>query len=182
MGILSKYTENLLKNFVLLKEDDWVKWIAQLNEWRDDCDKFNGCYFVVKQMPMYPQHLRCKCLLLKIAKPIPNLTAIASVDIRKFTDYVFSDNYIDGKKQLFEGWGYTISDSAYLQQMYIEQALKKYCDGEYLFKGTGGYYPRMEIHIEILNKNDEIVKIKTGWAIMPNGEIKLTTPFTGFLE
>ena len=66
--------------------------------------------------------------------------------------------------------------------MYIEQALKKYCDGEYLFKGTGGYYPRMEIHIEILNKNDEIVKIKTGWAIMPNGEIKLTTPFTGFLE
>ena len=40
MGLLNEIAERLLKNFLSLKEDD--------------CDKFNGCYFIVKQMPKYP--------------------------------------------------------------------------------------------------------------------------------
>ena len=110
MGILNKLTEKLLKNFLLLKKDDWIKWIAQPNDWQDDCDKFNGCFFIVKQMPKYPQHTNCQCSLEKIAQPIPNVTAKATVDVRKFTDYVFSDKYNDGKKELFETLGYTIMD------------------------------------------------------------------------
>ena len=182
MGILNKLTEKLLKNFLLLKKDDWIKWIAQPNDWQDDCDKFNGCFFIVKQMPKYPQHTNCQCSLEKITQPIPNVTAKATVDVRKFTDYVFSDKYNDGKKELFETLGYTIKDSSYLQQLFITQALQKYCNGEYIFKGTNNYSVRLEIIIDINTPQKGLLHIKTGWVLLPNGEIKLSTPFTGFFN
>ena len=47
-----------------------------------------------------------------------------------------------GKKELFESWGYTIEDSEYLQQLYVSQAIQKYCDGEYFYKGVE-YYARI---------------------------------------
>ena len=43
MGLLNEIAEKLLKNFLSLKEDDWIEWIAQPNDWQDDCDKFDGC-------------------------------------------------------------------------------------------------------------------------------------------
>ena len=180
MGLLNEIAEKLLKNFLSLKEDDWVEWIAQPNDWQDDCDKFNGCYFIVKQMPKYPQHPNCQCRLEKIAKPIPNVTAKVYCDKSKFTGYLFSDKYDDGKKELFERWGYTIQDSKYLQQLYTLQAIQKYCDGDYIFKGVGKYYARIEIVIELSTKNGKTQKIKTGWALHPKGIINLSTPFTGF--
>ena len=180
MGLLNEIAEKLLRNFVSLKEDDWIEWIAWPNDWQDDCDKFNGCYFIVKQMPKYPQHRNCQCRLEKIAKPIPYITANATCDIRKFTEYVFSDKYDDGKKELFERWGYTIEDSEYLQQLYISQAIQKYCDGDYIFKGAGKQYGRIEIVIDLTTKDGGILKIKTGWSLYPKGEIKLSTPFSGF--
>ena len=180
MGLLNEIAEKLLKNFLSLKEDDWIEWIAQPNDWQDDCDKFNGCYFIVKQMPKYPQHPKCMCRLNKIAKPIPYITATATCDIRKFTEYVFSDKYADGKKELFESWGYTIEDSEYLQQLYISQAIQKYYNGDYIFKGAGKQYGRIEIVIDLPIKDGGILKIKTGWSLYPKGEIKLSTPFSGF--
>lgn len=48
MGLLNDILEKLLSNFLSLKEDDWVEWISQLNNWRDDCDKFNGCHFYLE--------------------------------------------------------------------------------------------------------------------------------------
>ena len=86
------------------------------------------------QMPEYPQHPRCQCRLKKIAKPIPNISAKATCDIRKFTEYVFDEEKSKGKKDLFESWGYTIEDSEYLQQLYISQAIQKYCDGNTFIK------------------------------------------------
>ncbi len=172
--------ERLLRFFVSLKEDDWVQWIAQENEWQDDCDKFDDCYFIVKQMPKYPQHIKCQCRLNKIAKPIPNVTATAKCDIRKFTEYVFSENNHNGKKELFEGWGYTIKDSEYLQRLFTAQALQKYCNGDYIYKGANKYTAKLEIIIDITTKAENVVHIKTGWAFEPNGAIKLSTPFSGF--
>lgn len=180
MKILNETAEKLLRNFLSLKEDDWIEWIAQPNDWQDSCDKFNGCYFIVKQMPKYPQHPNCQCKLQKIAKPIPNITANAVADIRKFTEYLFSDKYNNGKKELFENWGHTKKDSEFLQQYYISQALQKYCNGDYTFKGLGQYYAKIELTIELSVKNGKIQKIKTGWILYPKGEIKLSTPFTGF--
>lgn len=102
------------------------------------------------------------------------------MDIRKFTDYIFSEKYNDGKQELFEGWGYKIGDSAYLQQVFVSQALQKYCDGDYIFKGTGQFYANIQITIELPTNNGKVQNIKTGWAVYPNGLIKLTTPFSGF--
>lgn len=180
MGLLKEIVEKLLREFLSLKDDDWIEWIAQPNDWQDDCDKFNGCYFIVKQMPKYPQHPKCMCRLNKIAKPIPYITAKADCDIQKFTGYIFSEKYDDGKKEIFESWGYTIEDSEYLQQLYISQALQKYCSGDYIYKGVGKYYARIEIVIELSMYNGKTQKIKTGWSLLPKGEIKLSTPFTGF--
>ncbi len=180
MGILSELKEKLLKNFLSLKDEDWVQWIAQENDWQDNCDKFDNCYFIVKQMPTYPQHIKCQCRLKKIDKPIPNLTATATCDIRKFTEYVFSGKYPDGKKELFEGWGYTINDSAYLQNLFISQALRKYCNGDYIYKGVNDYSAKIEIVIEINAKSGRTLRIKSGWGLNPNGEIKLLTPFSGY--
>ena len=180
MGLLNETTERLLKNFLSLKKDDWIEWIAQPNDWQDDCDKFNGCYFIVKQMPEYPQHPNCQCRLEKIAKPIPNVTAKATCNIGKFTKYVFDEINNKGKKELFESWGYTIEDSEYLQQLYISQAIQKYCDGNYIFKGTNDYTVRIEIVIVMQTPQKGTVRIKTGWSLLKNGEIKLATPFSGF--
>ena len=180
MGLLNDILEKLLSNFLSLKEDDWVEWISQLNNWRDDCDKFNGCHFILKQMPRYPQHPNCQCRLEKIENPIPNITANANCDIRKFTDYIFSDKYDDDKKDLFENWGYTIADSAYLQQLFVSQTLQKYCKGDYIYKGAGKFYAHIEIVIEVPAKSGKSYRVKTGWAVLPKGEIKLTTPFSGF--
>ena len=182
MGVLNEAMEKLLKFFISLKGDDWVRWIAQKNDWQDDCDKFDDCYFIVKNMPKYPHHVKCQCRLEKINKPIPNVTANAACDIRKFTDYIFSEKYKDGKKELFESWGYTQQDSAYLQKMYISQALQKYCDGDYIYKGTNGFSARIEIVVDIETKSGKTVYLKTGWILLPKGEIKLSTPFSGFKD
>ena len=153
--------------------------VAQPNDWHDGCDKFNGCYFIVKQMPKYPPHPRCQCRLEKITKPTPYITANATCDIRKFTGYIFDEEKNNGKKKLFESWGYTIEDSEYLQQLYISQAIEKYCNGEYVYKGVE-YYARIEIVIELPGNNGSIQQIKTGWSLLPKGEIKMETPFSGF--
>lgn len=77
MSLLNKIVEASLKKFFSLKQDDWVERIAQPNEWQDDCDKFDGRYFIVKHMPPYPQRVNCQRKLEKIEKPVPNVTAKA---------------------------------------------------------------------------------------------------------
>ncbi len=174
MGVLREAIEKLLRNFISLKEDDWVQWIAQENDWHDDC------YFIVKQMPEYPQHIKCQCRLKKIDKPIPNVTATAQCDIRKFTEYVFHETKNRGKKAVFESWGYRINDGAYLQNLFISQALQKYCNGNYVYKGTNEYSAKIEIVIDISTKDGRSLHIKSGWSLNKKGEIKLLTPFSGF--
>ena len=179
MGLLNEIAEKLLKNFLSLKEDDWIEWIAQPNDWQDDCDKFNGCYFIVKQMPKYPQHPNCQCRLEKITKPIPYITANATCDINKFSGYLFSDKYDDGKKELFESWGYTIEDSEYLQQLYISQAIKKYCDGEYQYAGVNDYAAKISITITLINQEGVQQYVNTIWKLKGKGEIEFITPYSG---
>lgn len=87
-------------------------------------------------MPVFPQHINCRCRLEKIAKPIPNVTAKPYADIRKFKEHGFSENDNKGKKVLFETWGYTVEDSEYLKELFLSQAIEKYCNGEYEYKAV----------------------------------------------
>ena len=139
MSIFDDMLSSQLAFFMQLKEDDWVQWIAIPNMWEDDCDKLDGCYFIKRNLPPYPQHANCRCRLVKISKPIPWETAFAQGDIRKFSEYIFNPANSKGKTALFFAMGYTIQDSQFLQNLYIEQGLGKYCDGNYRFAGVSNY-------------------------------------------
>lgn len=180
MGVLTESLERLLNFYMRLCDNDWVLWTAQPNDWNDDCDKFDGCFFIVKSMPRYPQHANCRCLLKKIDKPIPYKTANADCDVRKFSEYIFAESQSNGKKALFENWGYSKKDSELLKDFFISQALKKYCAGDYKFSGTNDFCAKIEIIIELPVKNGKIRSIKSGWCLLKNGELKLSTPFSGF--
>ena len=86
----------------------------------------------------------------------------------------------NGKKSLFENWGYAKKDSELLRQLFVSQALQKYCAGDYQLKGTNDFCAKIEIIIDLPVKNGSIRSIKSGWCLLKNGEIKLSTPFSGF--
>ena len=179
MILLDELYEKLLREFWLLKEDDWIEWIAKDNDFRDDCDKFDGCYFIVKQMPMYPQHPRCQCQIKKLPTAISRKTVKVNCDIKKFEGYIFSDKYDDGKRELFESWGLNIYDSENLQSLYKTQAIEKYCEGEYEYIGTNDYFAKIKIIIEITTIEGKNQKVNTIWKIGRKGELTLITPYSG---
>lgn len=65
------------------------------------CTVLSGDYFPAFNMPQYPQHPYCDCLLLSISKP--SSQAVANCPLGKFTDYVFKSDNSNGKTHLFEG-------------------------------------------------------------------------------
>ncbi len=60
--------------------------------------------------------------------------------------------------------------------------MQKYCNGDYVYKGTDDYSARIEIVIDIPTKDGRVLSIKSGWSLTQKGEIKLTTPFSGFAK
>ena len=81
------------------------------------CLVLNGCWFNNALKPALPQHEKCHCVVKTISKPIANINSHATCDIRKFTDYIFSDKYAwNGKRDLFEFFGFTIENSQYLKE------------------------------------------------------------------
>lgn len=178
MSVFDKLKDKL-NNYFENDGDYWVMWVSEENEFEDDCDLFDGCYFHISECPELPQHFGCKCQIIKIDNPIPNVTAFADGDIRKFTEYIFVPENSKGKFKIFENWGFTIKDSEFLLREIKKQALEKYCKGEYKYKGRGYRNPRIEIIIDIKNKFGVVQHIKTGWNLLPNGELKLSTPYSG---
>ena len=136
--------------------------------WEDDCDKLDGCYFIKRNMPPYPQHANCRCRLVKISKPIPWETAFAQGDRRNFSEYIFNPANSKGKTAVFLAMGYTIQDSQFLQNLYIEQGLRKYCDGNYRFVGVSNYVVKIEILIELPTISGTNKVIKSGLSLLPN--------------
>lgn len=72
----------------------------------DCCLNMNGCCFVKDKSPQNPLHEHCHCYYEDIG--IPDVTATSAIE--KFTKYIFNDTIDDGKKELFERWGYTFID------------------------------------------------------------------------
>ena len=101
--------------------------------------------------------------------------------VLKFTNYIFSDKYIgNGKKQLFEAWGYFIEDSEELKRQFEKQAKKQYELGEYELGLLNGYGQRININITLKNKKTGAdITFYSGWMVYPDGKIDLTTPYGG---
>lgn len=118
----------------------------------------------------------CHCTLKNIPKPIPNKTATAQCNVKKFTDYIFSEKYSwNGKRKLFETLGFSIDDAEYLQQEYERQAIQNYCDSNYQLGKLDTYGQRININIKF-EKNGKNIIFNSGWMIKPNGKITINTP------
>ncbi len=111
---------------------------------------------------------------------LKNAKAIS--DYSKFDPYLFDPEnfYKHGKGEMLESWGYTVSDSKYLQEESEKQALEKYINGDYKLGVLNNYGQRISIRITIPRKDTgEMVSYITGWMVYPNGQISLNTPYGG---
>lgn len=81
---------------------------------------------------------------------------------------------------MFETWGYTATDSAWLVDAYIHQAKEKYIEGRYVLGELNQYGQRINIQITLPRKDGSgAVTYRTGWVVEPNGRIRLVTPYGG---
>ena len=136
----------------------------------------NKCWFNNTLKPQLPQHEKCHCLVNNISNPIPNVSAKAKCDLRKFTEYIFSEKYAwNGKKDLFKLLGFTAKDSQFLKKEYEKQAVKRYCDGNYELGKLDSQGQRINIDIKF-EKNGRNISFTSGWMVKPKGEITNNTP------
>lgn len=152
---------------------------AELDKHCKVCTVLSGCYFPSFNMPKYPQHTHCDCMLLSISKPISQATVFCKMD--KFTDFLFSEKHQNnGKLKLFRLLEFTPDDIAYLKSEYEKQALQKYLSGDYVLGKLDQYGQHITIYITGLKSSikDDII-IKTGWMVRPLGLITCNTPYAG---
>lgn len=82
------------------------------------------------------------------------------------------------KNRAFESWGYSVSDPIWLKNEIEKQALKKYLSGDYTLGKLDKRGQRINIRVTIPRKDGSVsVSFITGWMIMPNGKLKLNTPY-----
>lgn len=142
------------------------------------CSALDGCYLVTRNMPEQPLHENCDCRKINIAYTKVKSKAKAECDIRKFTEYAFK-NIKDskGKNKIFYDLGYDINDSQYLQNEFCKQALNQYLLGNYVLKNLDRRGQRLAIPT---NLNGTV--FYSGWMLCPEGEIRNTTPFGGWIK
>ena len=139
------------------------------------CTKLDGCYFVERKMPEQPQHERCDCSKVEKSNTFVKSIANSECDIRKFSEYIFKGS--SGKKELFESWGYSSKDSELLKNEFEKQSREQYITGNYELKNLD--YNGQRIAIPINLKGHIFF---SGWMVYPNGTIKNTTPFGGWIK
>ena len=157
---------------------DWLEWqhIPAGIYHCPICLALDKCWFNKFLLPESAQHKKCHCILQVIPKPLPNINSWATCDLKKFTDYIFSDKYAwNGKRVLFEKLGFTKNDSQYLKAEYERQAVNKYCNGEYRLGKLDKEGQRVNINVEIV-KNERNIIFTSGWMIRPKGRITNNTP------
>lgn len=182
----SDYTKKLFNT-------NWVKWVHEGTKPADTsaeksanvligtlskhcaiCLNLNGCCFVEEKYPQKPLHQNCHCFCVDI----PSITVKAECPIEKIREYIFSDLKSNGKKELFESWGYSIIDSEELKNVIEKQARISYSVGEYDLGKLNEYGQRINVVIELKRKNKEgSITFRSGWMVYPNGRIVLITPY-----
>ena len=159
----------------------WVKWkhISKGLTHCPVCLKLDQCWFTDDKKPLLPQHPHCHC----IVEPIPLSTVVneanAESKIEKYSDYLFNPKYdYNGKRALFEAWGYSKIDSEMLLKELERQALEEYIRRDFELGKLDMYGQRINIQIELDRKDkEETVHFISGWMIYPAGKIKLNTPY-----
>jgi len=176
MGIIDKLvTKDSNGEFIIHSWEEW-KHISGGILHCPICLSLHECWFNTLKKPESPLHEKCHCITKHISKPIPYVNAKAECDIKKFTDYIFSDKYAwNGKRTLFENLGFTKEDSYYLKEEYEKQAVIKYTESQYKLQKLNWNGQRINIDIEFI-KNGRSIKFTSGWMVRPKGKITINTP------
>lgn len=143
-----------------------------------NCTSLDGCYFLDTNKPEQPLHKNCDCKKKNISYSEVKGKASSECAIQKFTEYVLKNNEISGgKNKIFLDMGYSINDSEYLQNEFCKQALEQYKCGSYKLKNLDRRGQRLAIPIKLKGK-----QFYSGWLLCPEGKIKNTTPFGGWIK
>lgn len=162
----------------------WVKWVHEPAGIFHclECLQLDGCWFTWDNAPPCPHHEKCHCRLEAIDYLVVLMNATAYSDYSKFYPYLFDPNnfYKHGKNKAFESWGYTVDDAKWLQGELERQAREKYTSGEYTLGKLDIRGQRINIRVTIPRKDGSgDVSFITGWMVLPNGKLKLNTPYGG---
>ncbi len=165
-------------------EPRWVRWVhhSEGGSHCQVCLMLDGCLFLEGKTPPWPHHPNCHCTLEPVDYAVVLLSASAYSDYSKYDPYLFDPEnfYKHGKNQAFESWGYSVSDSLWLKNEIEKQALVKYLSGDYTLGKLDKRGQRVNIRVAIPRKiGIGNVSFVTGWMIMPNGKLKLNTPYGG---
>ena len=143
-----------------------------------NCTALDGCYLLDNDRPEQPLHEYCHCKKNDVSFAIVKSKSNAECAIEKFTEYVFKNNKDSkGKNKIFYDLGYSIKDSEYLKNEYCRQALEQYLLGNYKLKNLDRRGQRLAIPIILRNS-----KFYSGWMLCPEGKIRNTTPFGGWIK
>ncbi len=142
------------------------------------CSVLDGCYFISSNMPKQPLHNNCDCKTTAVDFVIVQSKCRAECDIRKFTEYVFKDDIKSkGKNKIFYDLGFNVDDSEYLKMEFCKQAREQYLSGNYILKNLDSHGQRIAIKTTINEAS-----FYSGWILCPEGKIKNTTPFGGWVK
>ncbi|MBQ7348861.1 MAG: hypothetical protein IJW47_02585, partial [Clostridia bacterium] len=123
-------------------------------------------------------HPHCDCKLINIEQLKKQV--IAECNLKKFTDYIFGEEYVkNGKMQLFTSLGFSKEDSEYLKQEFDRQARESYLNGDYELGKLDKFGQRIDIKIKLQTKTRKGIELVSGWMIKPLGRITCTTPLGG---
>ena len=181
------YNERCTGVLLIQKSADsprWVKWIHEPASILHclECLQLDGCWFTWGNAPIWPHHEKCHCRLEEIDYLVVLMNATAYSDYSKFDPYLFNTTgiYPHQKEKLFKEWGYTVDDAKWLQAEMERQAREKYTSGEYTLGKLDIREQRINIRVTIPRKNEPgDVSYITGWMVLPNGKLKLNTPYGG---
>lgn len=165
-------------------DETWVKWVhhSEGTIHCPTCLQLDGCYFLLSNAPLCPQHEKCHCELEAVDYSTVLENVDATSNYSKFDPYLFNTNglYFHGKEKLFEQWGYTAEDAEWLQTEMERQARERYAAGDYRLGRLDMFGQRINITIEIPNKNGiGTVTFTSGWMVEADGKLKLNTPYGG---
>lgn len=164
--------------------ENWVMWkhIMQGKTHCPDCLVMDRCWFAERNSPPKRLHDYCHCIKIPIPYDWVLDYAEAVSAYSKFDPFLFDVNgkYKHGKNIMFESWGYTVDDSAWLQKELEEQAIYKYISGDYALGKLDKNGQRIDIRIDLDRKDKPgSVSFISGWMVKPDGKIRLNTPYGG---
>ena len=162
----------------------WITWkhMPLSDKHCEECLSLDNRWFAKENSPSWPHHAYCHCIKIPLSYNEVLAKAEATSDYRKYDPYLLGEGNGggNGKRELFNSWGYFVEDAQWLRNEIEQQALQKYVEGEYRLGTLDDYGQRISIRVVLPRKEGNgTTMFLTGWMVEPNGIIRLITPYGG---